>query len=127
MANDGTRRIGRMRPVLACLILAAVLVTGNGATAADTHRMEGNGNASCGNWTEARAPAPGGGMTQDHPLQAQWVLGFLTGVGVFGRTFDPLKNVDAQGVVAWMDNYCQANPLDSIGTAAADFVLQHPR
>jgi len=65
-------------------------------------------------------------MTQEHPLQAQWVLGFLTGVGMFGRTFDPLKKVDAQGVVAWMDNYCQANPLDSIATAAADFVLQQP-
>ncbi len=67
------------------------------------------------------------GMTQAHPLQAQWSLGFLTGVAVFGRTFDPLKNVDAQSVLTWMDNYCQANPRDSIATAAADFVLQHPR
>jgi len=90
------------------MIGAAVLMIGAGATAADSHRMEGSGNASCGNWTEARASAPGGGMTQEHPLQAQWVLGFLTGVGMFGRTFDPLKKVEAQGVVAWMDNYCRS-------------------
>ena len=116
----------RVRRVITCLILAAVLATGDRATAADTHRMEGNGNASCGNWMAARASAPGDGLARDHPLQVQWVFGFLTGVGVFGRTFDPLKNVDAQGVLAWMDNYCQANPIDSIATAAADFVLQHP-
>ena len=34
---------------------------------------------------------------------------------------DSLNNVDAWGVLAWMDNYREANPLDNIATAAADF------
>jgi muramidase (phage lysozyme) len=35
--------------------------------------------------------------------------------------------VDAEGVWAWIDNYCRANPIKNIGDAAAAFYLAHPR
>jgi hypothetical protein len=63
----------------------------------------------------------------------QWVLGFASGVaegyhlGTNRKGFDPLTGIDAQGVWAWIDNYCRTHPLDSVQTAAANFVLAHPR
>lgn len=52
-----------------------------------------------------------------------WVGGFLTGsnsilsnsptnIDVFAQA------TDAQGLWAWVDNYCQAHPLDSVARAA---------
>jgi hypothetical protein len=37
-----------------------------------------------------------------------------------------LNGVDAQGVWAWIDNYCHANPLDEVSGAAEAFVNAHP-
>jgi hypothetical protein len=66
----------------------------------------------------------------------QWVLGFLSGVG-YGVGFietktnpagniDPLNGTDAQGALAWIDNYCHAHPLDQIEAASKAFVSAHP-
>ena len=52
-----------------------------------------------------------------------WVLGFSSGVGSVG--FE--NRVDAQGVGGWIDNYCQAHPLDVIAKAASAFVSAYPR
>ena len=32
--------------------------------------------------------------------------------------------IDADAISAWMDNYCQAHPLDSIAKAADQFTLE---
>lgn len=56
-----------------------------------------------------------------------WVLEFLSGVGwetVAGR--NPLHRVDFNAVAGWIDNYCQANPLQGISDAAEAFVKAHP-
>jgi hypothetical protein len=57
-----------------------------------------------------------------------WVMGFLSGIG-FERSpeVEPLHGIDADGVWAWIDNYCQANPLKDIAVAAAAFRFAHPR
>jgi hypothetical protein len=55
-----------------------------------------------------------------------WVLGFSSGVGSVGFE-NPLRGVDAQGVGGWIDNYCQAHPLDVIAKAASAFVSAYPR
>jgi hypothetical protein len=61
-------------------------------------------------------------------LPQQWILGFLSGVGYRGEgVVDPLNGVDAQAVWAWMDNYCQANPLKLVHEAGEAFVTAHPR
>jgi hypothetical protein len=55
----------------------------------------------------------------------QWVLGYLSAVADWSD-LDPLHGIDRQGVWAWMDNYCQANPLVKITEAASAFVRDHP-
>jgi hypothetical protein len=70
------------------------------------YRVIGEGTASCGAWTEDR------GIRRAMPDES-WVLGFLSGIGYTGdETIDPLKNMDAKGVTAWIDNYCAAHPIE---------------
>ncbi len=40
---------------------------------------------------------------------------------------DPLRGVDAEGVWAWIDNYCHTHPLEMIERAGTEFVSAHPR
>ncbi len=78
----------------------------------------GAGVASCGTWTaDQRAPKASNRSIQGE----QWVLGFLSSAAM-SYDIDPLKDVDADGVWAWFDNYCQANPLTSITQAAVAFL-----
>jgi hypothetical protein len=54
--------------------------------------------------------------------------GSVLGAQLAGKDFwlDPLKGVDANGVWAWIDNYCGAhplNPLETVEKAAAEFAL----
>jgi hypothetical protein len=53
--------------------------------------------------------------------------GFLAGIGYMGQPgFDPLRGLDAHAVIVWVDNYCQARPLDHLLDAAEAFVTAHP-
>jgi hypothetical protein len=80
----------------------------------------GVGLLSCGNWTAARRSGVASGPEQ-------WVLGFLSGVGIADAGYDPLRSVDAEGVWGWFDNYCGARPLEKIAAAAKAFIVAHPR
>ena len=35
----------------------------------------------------------------------------------------PVNESDIQGAVAWIDNYCRDNPLDSVAKAAHELIL----
>ena len=54
----------------------------------------------------------------------QWVAGYLSGANVeAGANVDAtepeaLIGTDFDGLMAWIDNYCQANPLDKVVEAA---------
>ena len=53
-------------------------------------------------------------------MMGQWVLGYLTGVAIFTPPIgDGLLRTDWEGIRHWIDNYCQAHPLDSVNDAAA--------
>ena len=122
----------RVRPFLARVVLAAVLMTGD-ASAACLYHAIGSGTDACGSWTaNAREYVPGHPVTHGsiaHKEHAQWVVGFLSGVGYTGgdKDLDPLNNVDAAGVWAWVDDYCRAHPIQTLITAATAFIKEHPR
>jgi hypothetical protein len=104
------------------LLLPAALVVAllSGAARAAQYHVVGLGLSSCGTWTaDRRANGPKAAM------DGAWVLGFLSGVGYAGPD-DPLTNVDADGVWAWVDNYCRTNPISSILDAAKAFTAAHP-
>jgi hypothetical protein len=77
----------------------------------------GYGNSSCGAWTQAHS-SQGSSFGFD-----TWLMGYLSGVSVWTDGADWLVGTDFIGNVAWVTNYCRANPLDTIGTAAQKLVM----
>src|SRR6266446_9902039 len=71
------------------------------------------GTESCGNSTAAQDGVARG-------LKVAWVLGFVSGYNWYRPGEDVTS--DAHDLVAWVDNYCLANPLDVIAKAAGRLV-----
>ena len=103
------------------LAVALGLMVSIAVRPADAVRFIGAGTGSCGTWTADRTKN-GVAARQDE----QWMVGYLSGVGGWTTDLDPLKNVDAKAVWAWMDNYCRAHPMIKIMDAGAAFVREHP-
>jgi hypothetical protein len=118
-----------MRKTLLLTVLTAGLMTGSAEDALARYTAIGAGLDSCGTWTsDRRSP-----WSADAMQEEQWVLGFLTAIGYTGNTNpgaegnqNPLKGMDANGVWAWIDNYCRVNPIERIEDAAAAFNNVHP-
>ena len=73
----------------------------------------GQGANSCWAWTrshEAKAATQG--------LYTQWVAGFVSGVSWEADDPDILTRMDFDGLMAWMHDYCKANPLAKVTTGA---------
>jgi hypothetical protein len=78
----------------------------------------GAGGRTCGTWTEARRSG-----TTTVGYYQEWVAGFLSGANSIIVPEDKIDtlaqpNLDAQGLYAWVDNYCIAHPLNTIAQAA---------
>lgn len=71
------------------------------------------GDATCGGWRAA--PADFNQLQKAALLN--WVLGFLSARAEPGVK-DVLADVQVSSIAAWIDNYCAANPLDYLVTAA---------
>jgi hypothetical protein len=97
-----------------CLCTAA-----HGGTSDGRYTILGEGNTSCGSWTDQRAH--GAWMNE-----AAWVLGYLTAVNK--NDWHGGSNIaagsDAEGIAAWMDQYCATHPLDNIVTATQHLVSE---
>jgi hypothetical protein len=77
----------------------------------------GQGANSCWAGTrshEAKAATQG--------LYTQWVAGFASGLNWDTDDPDILTEIDFHGLMAWVDNYCKANPLAKVTTGAAMLV-----
>jgi hypothetical protein len=104
------------------LLVLSILLVGASGASAQLVTVLGFGNKSCGSWTEARRAH---NSTAD--IFEGWVAGYLSGSNSIIASspalgIDILKEAsaqgDAQGLWAWIDNYCQAHPLNSTATAA---------
>lgn len=72
---------------------------------------------SCGGWLHAKEVATGGFPNPAPRTQyINWLAGYLSGIEVAVRRPE-LETTDFPSVVAWMDNYCSANPLKSLAKA----------
>jgi hypothetical protein len=116
-----------MKPLLQAAVIVGLFARTAGAAHAKhegKYAVVGVGLDSCDSWTEARLTSQGTQAFGD----GQWVLAFLSGVGFMGGDTgnNPLNGVDADGVWAWIDNYCRDHPRVKIGDAAGAFVHAHP-
>lgn len=66
------------------------------------------GNDSCGSWTDHR-------KNRGNQILEGWVLGFVTSANIYGQHDGQLgEGSGATAMLAWVDQYCAANPLDSV-------------
>ena len=57
-------------------------------------------------------------------LYTQWVAGFVSGVSWETDDPDILTGMDFDGLMAWVHDYCKANPLTKVTTGAAMLVQE---
>lgn len=82
----------------------------------------GAGNDSCGKWTDAKT---NGGWPR--VIYESWLGGFVSGMnmnGSFMKYGDLTEGMDIPGMVAWVDNYCAAKPLDKVMGATEALVIE---
>ena len=78
------------------------------------------GTVSCGRWLEEREAA----SPTDYFINSQWVNGYLTGLQEYGAGLTEQQVSDVAARSVWLDNYCQANPLDNLLAAARGLWLE---
>ena len=98
-----------MKKAIQMMILATALISVSGHSAS----VMGAGTKSCGAWTNDMKEE---GV--DKYLQAQWLLGYVSGVASMVTEADIIKERDAHGLARWMDIYCKDNPLALIQNGA---------
>ena len=117
-----------MRRILATLAVVVALLFSAGAAwkaEAGEYKILGPGNKSCGAWiAESKKQA------LLYYQNSGWVLGYISAFNTWG----PLekkpgvshisKGTDVDGLFAWIDNWCRANPLDWISDASVALIKQ---
>ena len=101
--------------MIRALVVAAIMLEAARLEASAQDRIIfGEAGTSCRTWTQARQT-----RSRKAGLSAQWVAGYLSGSNVEAdHPADVLVGTDFDGLMAWIDNYCRANPFDLVGTAA---------
>lgn len=78
----------------------------------------GVGNRTCGAWTDAAKT-----ITLDATHRRReftgWLMGYLSALNVSDEFGGVAVAPDGYGYVAWVDDYCSRNPLDTVYLAAA--------
>jgi hypothetical protein len=92
---------------LATVILVASCAPGS------SQIVVGDGTQSCGSWSLERPPG-GHGVSASGVAMFSWILGYLSGANVNQKGSDFIRQTDSAGILAWMNNYCQKNPLNKI-------------
>ena len=87
--------------------------------------MFGTLGKSCGTWTQLR---PAGALRDSVPAEfgglLMWVVGYISGANADSSHPDVLLGRDLDGLIAWIDNYCRANPLKNIASAASSLIVE---
>ena len=116
------------------LILAMIVAVTAGLGGIETASAEGPaltagiGGLSCGTWTRQRGQ---GGVQAD--IDREWILGFVTGVkwdratspGTRGSLLG--QGIDVKAWFAFVDNYCQTHPADTVLKAAIGLIRELER
>ncbi len=83
----------------------------------------GNGVRTCGTYVTEQHGSP------DKVMNVTWALGFITGVGIVWKAtvHTQMADTDEGAVEIWLNNYCQAHPLEQFANAVnalAETLLQ---
>ena len=139
-----------MRPLSFGAAVVAFLLAAQlpavGADAGLQYRVLPPGEVSCASWTRGREVAGKGNsvfLTQDGVSRAEregWVHGYFSALNIEllpadrGARRDVTEGIDRDALMAMVDEYCAANPLDSLlgattsigATLTRDWLAAHP-
>jgi hypothetical protein len=73
---------------------------------------------SCGKWTNTPK------NTAQHDVQGSWVFGYLSGINAENSGVDFLRGREPDELMAWIDNYCQRNPVHGITQAINELIKE---
>lgn len=79
---------------------------------AETVQLRWMGDASCGAWRRDLQYT-----SLEKAVMLNWVLGYLARSSI-GFDVSLMETVNQSAISGWMDNYCHANPLESLPEAA---------
>lgn len=121
-----------LRHVTSAAVLGAVVVAVAGhAVAADDPALiaiVGAGQESCGGWTDGRRNPGTPEAELRNVARVHWVLGYITANNYLLPADRGPKNIaegtDHNGIMAWIDNYCAANPLVGLHSATDALVAE---
>lgn len=89
---------------------AIALIISTGSCLSVAGEIKGAGAGSCGAWLEDR-------RNNSYHAQLHWIQGFISAYNSYvyrgSNTDGVFGDADHKAIAAWMDNYCQANPLNS--------------
>jgi hypothetical protein len=117
-------RRANMKTTLGALKLCLVgVVVAVGIGSAEARQILGHGLTLCGAWTQARITNAPERLNMEH-----WVAGYPSNFNTVNDV-DPsipdlLKDQEWDGLMAWIDTYCAAHPLDKVDRAARTLELE---
>ena len=118
VARDTRDLLGKLfgKSTVVALLLAVFLISG---TAWAQFKAYSAGVESCGLWTKTTNDPSAGTLGSPKSSFVQWTGGYLS---AYSRWVEegsgPVSDSDTYGAVAWLDNYCQENPLEAVAQAA---------
>jgi hypothetical protein len=100
---------------LIALTCAAVALTSTAPLANSI--VIGAGVESCGTWTNSE-------RNNTNSFRHEWVMGYVSSYNFYSLTVssDVSQGIDPNGLIAWITNYCTANPLNQIATATIHLI-----
>ncbi|RYH67704.1 MAG: hypothetical protein EON54_03815 [Alcaligenaceae bacterium] len=101
--------------LIACGLAAATFSLYSATASAEVMHL---GVRSCGQWVKARSAKGPAAMYYEN-----WVAGYMSGLAA-GTDKDFLNGMDEDSIMLWIDNYCQANPLESVPGASLKLGFQ---
>jgi hypothetical protein len=100
---------------IAMLLLVASIST---AQAQGERAVIGPTGFSCGMWSNAPKESA------QHAVLSSWLFGFISGLNFESTSGDFLRGKDPDSLTAWIDNYCQKNPLNPATQGAVELVKE---
>jgi len=79
------------------------------------------GARSCGDWIKNKPI----GLDKNwaRVVSEAWLVGYLSGMASSSGK-DILRDMTASSIFVWMDNYCQANPLDDLDDGGSKLMAE---
>jgi hypothetical protein len=102
-------------------LLAGSLILFSAPLLAQEQAVLGQGNVSCGSWTESRR-----GDDPQVAARTAWVLGYITAFNQYGSkpAGGVSGGIDTQEITAFVDSYCLQHQTNDLSSASAALVAE---